>query len=200
MWTVEQLLAWGLTTLVSAFVGSYLAAYLKKKGENLATHEDISKLVDQVRAVTTATSEIEAKISDTVWDRQKRWELKRDVLIDIVTKTAAAKNTLVDLHSIYLTEKQAEVKGLPEHVVKQLELGAAWSVALNDLERMVFIASLACGADVVTALAAFTMFTSNLGVEIMGGQPEAFMGKSEELATRYHAISTAMRKEIGSNS
>jgi hypothetical protein len=45
---MENLLWWGLTTLVSAFVGSYLAGYLKRKGENLATHEDIGKLVDRI--------------------------------------------------------------------------------------------------------------------------------------------------------
>jgi hypothetical protein len=63
---MENLLALGLTTLVSAFVGSYLASYLKKKGENLATHEDIDKLVDQVRAVTTATKEIEERIESSL--------------------------------------------------------------------------------------------------------------------------------------
>ena len=67
-----ELIAWGLTTLVTAFVGSYLAGYLKKKGENLATHEDIDKLVEQVAAVTTASKKIEAQISDSVWNRQKR--------------------------------------------------------------------------------------------------------------------------------
>ncbi len=34
-----------------AFIGSYFASYLKKKGENRAIHEDLSKLVDQVSAV-----------------------------------------------------------------------------------------------------------------------------------------------------
>jgi hypothetical protein len=51
--------------------------YLKKKGENLATHEDIGKLIDQVRAVTITTKEIEASISDRSWNRQKHWEMKR---------------------------------------------------------------------------------------------------------------------------
>ena len=60
---MENLITWGLTTLIGAFVGSYLGSYLKKKGENLATHEDLDKLVVQVRAVTTTTKEIEAKIS-----------------------------------------------------------------------------------------------------------------------------------------
>ena len=41
----------GLTTLIGSFTGSYFASYLKKKGENRAIHEDLSKLVDQVTAV-----------------------------------------------------------------------------------------------------------------------------------------------------
>ena len=69
---VENLILWAFTTLGSAFLGSYLGAYLKKKGENLATHEDLSHLVKQMQAVTMATKEIEAKTSNEVWDRQRR--------------------------------------------------------------------------------------------------------------------------------
>ena len=57
-------------------IRAYLGSYLKKKGENLATHEDIDKLLAQVTAVTQATKEIEAKISVDVWERQKKWEIK----------------------------------------------------------------------------------------------------------------------------
>lgn len=67
-------------------MGAYLGSYLKKKGENLATREDIEGLVEQVSAVTKATKEIEAKISSDVWDRQKQWELKRDLLLDAVKR------------------------------------------------------------------------------------------------------------------
>lgn len=66
---LEAFLAGGLS-LVGGWCGAHIGAYLKKKGENLATHEDIDKLVDQVRAVTQTTKEIEAKISDEMWDRQ----------------------------------------------------------------------------------------------------------------------------------
>jgi hypothetical protein len=70
-----------VTTFVAGGAGAYLGSYLKKKGENLATHEDIDKLVDQVKAVTKATKEIEAKISDDVWSRQKRWEVQQAALL-----------------------------------------------------------------------------------------------------------------------
>ncbi|MGH9438054.1 MAG: hypothetical protein ACRD22_09185 [Terriglobia bacterium] len=57
-------------------LSAYLGSYLKKKGENLATHEDIGKLVDQVKAITQATKEIETKISDAVWKRERKAELQ----------------------------------------------------------------------------------------------------------------------------
>jgi hypothetical protein len=73
-----------LLTFIVAGGGAYLGSYLKKKGENLATHEDIGKLVDQMAAVTMATKEIEAKISDDAWSRQKRSELRRDIMLETV--------------------------------------------------------------------------------------------------------------------
>jgi hypothetical protein len=39
-------------TFAVAGAGAYLGSYLKKKGENLATHEDIHELVEHVAAVT----------------------------------------------------------------------------------------------------------------------------------------------------
>jgi len=45
---------------------------------------------------TRVTNEIEAKISDEVWDRQKRWELKRDVLFEVARKLAAVDEKLVE--------------------------------------------------------------------------------------------------------
>jgi len=52
-----------LLPFMAAAAGAYLGAYLRNKGENLATHEDIEKLNDQVRVVTTTAKKIEARIS-----------------------------------------------------------------------------------------------------------------------------------------
>jgi len=69
-------------TVIGAGLGSYLGSYLKKKGENLATHEDVAQLVAQMEATTKATKMIEASISNEVWDRQKQWELKRQAILE----------------------------------------------------------------------------------------------------------------------
>jgi hypothetical protein len=72
-----------VTTAVIAGGGAYLGAYLKRKGEDWATHEDIDKLVKQVAAVTTVTKKIEGQISDEYWQEQRRWEIKRDTIFDV---------------------------------------------------------------------------------------------------------------------
>ncbi len=96
---IEALLAGGLS-LVGGWAGAYLGGYLKKKGENLATHEDINQLVDQVRAVTQTTKEIEAKISSDVWNKQKQWEMKREVLFSAAKSIVDLDNGLLALDSL----------------------------------------------------------------------------------------------------
>jgi hypothetical protein len=70
-----------LVSLLSAGIGAYFGAYLKKKGENLATHEDFNDLKKQTGELTQATKEIEAKISDELWAGQRQWEMKRDAAV-----------------------------------------------------------------------------------------------------------------------
>src|SRR5579863_4588638 len=107
LFPISGITAWGLTTLIAAFVGSFLAGYLKKKGENLATHEDINKLVTQVAAVTEATQSIEARISNEVWGRQRQWEMKRDALFEAVRAIGTMDDALITLNSTYTAAHDA---------------------------------------------------------------------------------------------
>lgn len=71
----------GLVAVVFAFwLKSYLGPYLSQKAKNLATHEDIQKLIDQVRE----TERVKAEISDSIWDRQARWTEKRDMYFRVL--------------------------------------------------------------------------------------------------------------------
>jgi hypothetical protein len=81
---MEKYIYLALPTLLSAFVGSYLAGYLKKKGESLATHEDFEAVLAELQESTRATKQIEAKISDEMWDRQKRWELRKEIFLEML--------------------------------------------------------------------------------------------------------------------
>jgi hypothetical protein len=90
--------------VASSALGGYWGAYAKKKGENMATHEDIGNLVEQVQAVTKATEEIKSEISGGLWDRQKRWELRRDALFELTKRLGLLKDSLTLLISVYQTD------------------------------------------------------------------------------------------------
>src|ERR1017187_3205456 len=88
-------------TAVLAGGGAYLGSYLKKKGENWATQEDIDKLVKQVAIVTQTTKEIEAKITNEVWERQRKWDLKREALFEAMKELATVLYTIGRLEAAY---------------------------------------------------------------------------------------------------
>lgn len=190
------LIAWGITTLVGAFVGSYLGGYLRKKGENLATHEDVNKLVNQMAAVTQATKAIEAKISSDVWDRQKQWELKRDVVFEVARKMGRATEAMMRLTAVYTTEKQAREKGFPERPEKQVEVGAEWNSVAGDFEGAIVLVRASCGFELVKVLVEFGMFMRDLSLEVIDGKPEAFLESAKELGARSQAVTLAIRKEL----
>jgi hypothetical protein len=193
---MEPYIGWGLATLFGALSG-YLIGYSKKKGENRAIHEDIDKLVDEVRAVTTTTKQIEAKISDEVWDRQKRWELKRDLLLEAIKRIAVVKDALTSLHVIYLPPKDSSAPESPEHSQKRIRLCAEWIEAANRLDESFFLLEMACGGEVVEVLGDFDLFARHLSAEIIDGRLDAFNTSLKEFTAKLNAVRTAMQKEIG---
>ena len=71
-----------LGPFVTAGLGSYFGAYLKRKGENLATHEDMNRLVEQVEATTRATEEIKSQVSESFGRRRSAGNLRRMFMFD----------------------------------------------------------------------------------------------------------------------
>jgi hypothetical protein len=115
-----------LLPLIGSGIGTFLVSYLKKKGENLATHEDIKMLVGQMAAVTQATKQIEASIADDFWGKQKRWELQRDVLLaalDHIANFQGETNKLTAMASVGRNQdpqKRAEVEEAMRSIARGL--------------------------------------------------------------------------------
>lgn len=196
METVLIVALWLLSIIVSLFVGGFLKSYVSKKGENLATKEDIKDIVDQMKLTTKATEEIKTEISDAAWDRQKRWELKRDIVFETARKTAQETEAMTRLVAIYSTEKLNMQKGLPPRTDARVEVGAAWNDAAANLEGMHILVAASCGQELVKAVGQFATFMRNLSEEVTNGKPEAFYEKSKELAARSQAIIEGIRKEL----
>jgi len=196
MQNVMTVIVWGLGTLLAGFVGGYLASYMKKKGENLATHEDIAMLVDQVRAITTTTKEIEAKISSEIWDRQKRWELKRDAVFEATRKMQPLVDALLKLYSHLQTDKQARSKGKPERPEERVEITRTFNQAASDFDNTTLLASVVCGNELVATMREFSLFIRGTSIKLSIENVETFGSLGAEVAGKLSAVTSAIRKEL----
>ncbi|MGC2282950.1 MAG: hypothetical protein WA603_23270 [Candidatus Acidiferrales bacterium] len=196
METLLLAILWALSVIVALVVGRFLKSYMSQKGENLATHEDIEKLVDQMRAVTTATKEIEAKISDEVWDRQKRWELRRDLLLDAVKKSGEPDDAVTNFHAVCMTEKMMQSLGKAPNNENKVESGARFWKAANNFDRAVSLVRVICGDETIKGFHALGLMSRLLYQEMSGGNPEAFVQKTKEYVEKQKEVTAAIRREL----
>jgi DNA invertase Pin-like site-specific DNA recombinase len=113
---------------LGAGVGAYFGAFLKRKGENVATHEDLEKLVDQVRATTAATEAIRTELSGKPWETQERWRVKKDVyarLIKGIQDGARALNGMWWVVEHQRTGAMDTIKGGKSYAANERDLEAA---------------------------------------------------------------------------
>src|SRR5215472_597637 len=95
-----------IALIIGAVLRPFVTGYSTKKGENLATREDIANVVKQVEAVTRTTEEIKAEVSAGIWDRQKQWEMKRDVLFEASKVLALVEDQLMQMQSVVSIAKK----------------------------------------------------------------------------------------------
>ena len=186
----------------AAIVGSgiYLSSYLKKKAEHLATREEFKDLQRETAELTRTTKEIEAKISDDVWNRQRRWELKRDILLEMAKKISGAYDALDQVFATLQVEKTAEKSGnaLPESERSETGLRAAekWDAASTELDTTVAQAALVCNAELARALRELALQMRRTYRNTMK-DPEEYFKAMPEYLKRTQAIDAMIRKELG---
>ena len=182
---------------VAAGLGAYLGAYLKKKGENLATHEDINRLVDQVSVVTRTTKEIEAKISNDVWDRQKRWELKRDILFNAMKRIVDIDNALLGLDSFLSTSSNDDEDPNAWTEIRHSKV-KQWSAAAEAFDETRTLVAVVCSAETCHAVEEFAVFASHIASKIAQDDDTKIYGSSHsELYKKILGLRMAVRKELG---
>src|SRR5260370_24671306 len=188
----------GLGVLVSGFLGLF-AGYMKKKGENLATHEDIGKLVEQMSAVTKATKDIEAKISSDMWDRQRRWELKREVLLEATRTLADVEDGLHTLDSLFQVEhkegKKTDDLGWMQLKHDKMVKWSKASTAFDEARLLVLIAGEKATSQ---AFEEFGRLINFVAAKITPGNDlEIYKKSTDDRLKKRLAVQAAVRKELG---
>jgi hypothetical protein len=188
---------WLVLTTIGAWFAAYFGSYFRKKGENLASHEDIDKLVDQVRAVTTTTKQIEARISNEVWDRQRQWELKRDALLEGGRAMADFLAALMTLNAVYAVS--AESAEAPNPAMGRHESTAidAFNSASYSFQRAQLVVSVVSSDDMQRAFVAMEKLLKLVSIKVVDGDTKSFALTLPQLKASASDVVRAIRKELG---
>jgi len=186
----------GLNFVVSGF-GAYCGSYLKQRRKNLATHEDINELANQVHIITKATKEIEAKISSDVWDKQKRWELKREILLEATRKVGELEELLNTLNSILQTELKEPKEGNLAWTEMKIGNNKKWSKASAHFDETRLFVDVTCGKETQEALDGYGKLARELVTAINKRSADAYQKYFPELTVKHFAVRTAVRNELG---
>jgi hypothetical protein len=89
-------LVYAMVSLLGGGLGGFVGTYFSKKGENLATKQDIAE-------ITQTTKDIEAKISSEYWVRQRNFDMKREAAFELLRQAANFQESVVNLLSFWRT-------------------------------------------------------------------------------------------------
>jgi len=73
-----------VVSMLTAGMGAHLGAYLRRRGENLATKADFESILKQLSLQTMEVEGIKSEIARAGWVHQRRWELTRDLYVDLL--------------------------------------------------------------------------------------------------------------------
>lgn len=183
-------ITWFASVVVSLVLGSFLPSYFKKKGENLATKEDIAEL-------TKAAKEIEAKIDEGVWGRQRHWELKREVLLEVTRSIGEMDGEYFNLIAAFSAAKNGELRGENWEQSKS-EAAQEWTRMVRRFEGARLLAVLVAGKDLREATSSLSKaFTAAYPVIKRGDMSEIERTVMKPVETALQLTMMMLRNELG---
>lgn len=168
----------------------FFNSYSAKKGENLATKEDIAQL-------TKIAEGIKAKISDEYWDRQKQWELRRDVVIDMIRAHADLDGYMSELATmcsipLEILSDDDQMK----HKTKLYEVSLEWRKRADAYQRARNVADIAIHGELSRAASAYFQNAAKLSIGIQKRTVLYVSSSQLELAKLSNRLVLAARKEL----
>jgi hypothetical protein len=182
--------------IVGAALAAYFGAYFKRRGEDKAVKDGFKDVLKQTRETTDATKRIEARIDDEVWDRQQRWQMKKDMFFEAVKKISAAKDKLTNLYSIYQTYRAGLSSETDERKEKRIKAYSDFNDAIEGVEEAAMLIDLVCEDELKRAVYELGTFMRRSAAKISDGQTQAFIASLQEFQKLINTMNEAMRKEI----
>ena len=158
----------------------------------------------QVKAVTKTTEEIKAEISTVVWNKQKRWEMKRDVLFEATKRIAEVDDAMLSYATVVKEDhaKQKVWATVPPTMEEQLNWAEAkherqnrWSTVSTAFDESRLFAGIVCGKEGKGAFEELGAFINRLAAQ-MTKDPNAYESSRADLINKILLTRNAIRKEL----
>lgn len=88
---------------VAAGVAAFGGAYLRKRGEYRAMHENFSAIREQLKTTTRDTEEIKQQLSGHAWRSQQQWSAREQYYSRLLTHLHHFRMALDNLSDYYIT-------------------------------------------------------------------------------------------------
>lgn len=181
--------------LLGAVIRPYLKGYSTKKGENLATQEDAQRILDQVQAVTRSTEEIKSEISGGLWDKQKQWEMKREVLFEATNAVARVEEQLMRMSSV-IAVGWGHIED-PDWIESWHETLSEWREAVTGFEKALSLVLVTCAYETAAVLVKFRSLVGGVSGRLAKKDRSVYDERSEEITRAALEVRVAIRKELG---
>jgi hypothetical protein len=182
-----------LGCLVVVVIQPFLRAYSAKKAENLATKEDIAR-------ITKAQEEIKAQISADMWNQQRHWELKRDVVIDLIRAMADMDRLIPDFSAAFSSPHGILTDEAKQHLMRsRINSFKDERRCTSEYLRAHTIADLSVHGKLSRASSSYFQLAARILREIPSNPGRYDSEARLQLAKLHNAAIIAARRELGVN-
>jgi hypothetical protein len=195
--TATAIIAFLLSWILRTALAPYLDGYSRKKGENRATDEHLDKLVQQVDAVTKTTESIKAVISDDMWDRQRQWELRRDVVLDAIRTLADLDGAVAELYVVWSIPIHKTKQAEDALNSKRIEAIKLFSRCSSSFQRAHTVADVAIGGKLSRSISAYFQSALLLVGKMRSDRTSFNINAREDLAKLHNAVILSAREALG---
>lgn len=147
--------------------------------------------------LTRTTEEIKAQISSSVWDRQRRWELKREVLFQATKRIADLEDALLSLART-VKAHMADLEEDGRDPNDAMGYTSQWHDALAAFAETQLFAKIICEKSTAKAFEDFSAFMTVVSIRIAEKlDTTAYRNSTDERRRLRQVAEAAIRKELG---
>ena len=203
-WTIAAFLISAAINVLVLVFAAFLKAYGTKKGENLATKEDLQNVLEQVKAVTRTTEEIKTDLSEKAWSKQRHWDMKRDAALDVVKIFGEMEQILNNVFHIRnpetITRSKQTVELANDHIQDNKNALDQYLAAIRKFwqakETVALVFSIEVSKHMNAVQNALAQLAALLGDDSPSG-PAAKAARRDALHREEKLVTEALRKELG---